>query len=153
MRFTLTPVSGAPVVAVATLRVVTPHVVARRDIVRGQTVAGDDVIVLREEVRGIPLRRLPQGSQVIGGRALRPVPAGAVLLPGAVDRAPDDRARRSGDGRGACVGDAAGHVPPCWPRPTGATPAMSFAWSTPTRAAIFAGRVVREGRVEVLYAR
>lgn len=150
MKVTLTPVSGAPVVAVATLRVVTPHVVARRDIVRGQTVAGDDVIVLREEVRGIPLRRLPQGSQVIGGRALRPVPAGAVLLPGAVTVRrtiePGDRVTVV-----AMVGDA--EVTASMLAADGGDPGDLIRVTNPETRRDLRGRVVREGRVEVLYAR
>ena len=40
--------------------------------------------VVRDELKGAPLRRVLSPSQVRGGRVLRPIPAGAVVVPGAV---------------------------------------------------------------------
>ncbi len=84
IRFTLVPARGSRVFATATLRVVTPHVVTRRDLPRGATVTEDDVQVVHAEVTQVPMRRLPLGDQVLGSRVLRPVPASAVVVPGAV---------------------------------------------------------------------
>jgi flagella basal body P-ring formation protein FlgA len=84
MRVTLAPVTGAPLVATLTVRVTVDHIVAVRDIARAETLGAADVTVRHEEIRGIPLRRLPQLAEVVGGRTLRPIPAGAVFLPGAV---------------------------------------------------------------------
>jgi flagella basal body P-ring formation protein FlgA len=150
MRITLTPLSGPPVTAVANLRVSTSHVIARRPIVRGQTVGADDVTVLDGEVRGIPLRRLPQGIQVIGGRALRPVPAGAVLLPGAVTVRrtiePGDRVTvvaRAGSAEVSAVLVAA----------DGGDPGDVIRVTNPETRRDLRGLVVGSGRVEVTYAR
>lgn len=84
MRFTLVPVQGSPVVAVATLKVIGDHVVTRRAIDRHETLTGEDVSVVRGELRDVPLRRLPTGEQVIGSRVLRPMNAASVVLPGSV---------------------------------------------------------------------
>ena len=84
IRFTLVPARGSRVFATATLRVVTTHVVALRDLPRGATVTTDDVQVLYAEVKQVPMRRLPLGDQVIGSRVLRLVSAAAVVIPGAV---------------------------------------------------------------------
>jgi flagella basal body P-ring formation protein FlgA len=84
MRVTLTGPSGPPLMAVATVRVVADHVVAIREIGRGETLVAADVVTRREEIRGIPMRRLPATAEVVGARALRSIAAGAVFLPGAV---------------------------------------------------------------------
>lgn len=84
MRITMTPVEGSPVVAVATLRVVGEHVIARQNIERGATISTDDVSVVRAEIQGTPMRRLPGGAKVVGGRALRPIVGGSIVLPGSV---------------------------------------------------------------------
>lgn len=84
MRATLVPVTGAPLIATLHVRVTVDHVIAARDIARAETLGAADVTSRRDELRGIPLRRLPQLAEVVGARALRPIPAGGVFLPGAV---------------------------------------------------------------------
>jgi flagella basal body P-ring formation protein FlgA len=150
IRFTLVPARGPRVVVTANLRVVGEHVVARRDLGRGVTVTGDDVQVVRAEVRDTPLRRLPSGDQVMGSRVLRPVPANAVLLPGAVvlRRAiePGDRITAV-----AITGDI--RVSAELTATDGGEPGdVIRIVNTDTRRSL-RGRVIGEGLVEVGYAR
>src|SRR5690606_20322621 len=116
----------------------------------GMTVADEDVQVVRAELRGTPLRRLPKGDQVIGSRVLRPVPANAVLLPGAVvlRRAvePGDRITAV-----AITGDI--RVSAELRATDGGEPGdVIRVVNTDTRRSL-RGRVIGEGLVEVGYAR
>ena len=63
----------------ADIRVVAAFARARRPIDRGHILAEDDVLPTRDEVVGLPIRRLPGLPQLIGGRALRAIAAGEVL--------------------------------------------------------------------------
>lgn len=150
IRFRLVPARGSRVLATATIRVVGPYVVTRRDLARGATIAPDDVEAVTTEVQNAPLRRLPTAEQVIGSRVLRPVAGGTVVLPGsvAVRRAvePGDRITAvaiAGDVRvsaelKATDGGEAGDV--------------IRLVNTDTRRTL-RGRILREGLVEVGYAR
>jgi flagella basal body P-ring formation protein FlgA len=57
---------------------------------RGKTIAAEDVVEQVGEVSGVPLRRLPIASDVIGARALHDIATGALIagsavaMPGAV---------------------------------------------------------------------
>jgi flagella basal body P-ring formation protein FlgA len=150
MRFTLVPVSGAPVIAVASLRVVAEHVVARQAINRGDTITAETVASIRDEVRGVPLRRLPQAVQVVGGRALRPVPAGAVLLPGAVTVR---RAIEPGDPVTVVARSGDIEVTASLVASDGGEPGDVIRVRNPETRRDLRGRVLSEGRVEVIYAR
>lgn len=150
MRFTLVPVSGAPVIAVASLRVVAEHVVARQAISRGETITAETVTSVRDEVRGVPLRRLPQAVQVVGGRALRPVPAGAVLLPGAVTVR---RAIEPGDPVTVVARRGDIEVTASLVASDGGDPGDVIRVRNPETRRDLRGRVLSEGRVEVIYAR
>lgn len=150
VRFTLIAGHGSRVIVTATLRVIADHIVTRRDLLRGMTVSADDVQLVRGEVQDVPVRRLPAGDQIIGSRVLRPVPASAVLLPGAVVLRrlvePGDRITAvaiSGDVRvsaelTATDGGERGDV--------------IRVVNTDTRRSL-RGRVIGEGLVEVGYAR
>lgn len=150
MRVTFVPVSGTPVIAVVSLHVVVPNVVARRDLSRGETIADDDVIEVRTEAIGAPLRRLPRGTQVIGRRVLRPVPAGAVILPGAVV------VRRTIE-RGdpvtvvARAGDA--EVTASMVAADGGNEGDVIRVTNPDTRRDLRARVIKEGHVEVIHAR
>lgn len=81
----LVPASSRAVVPVTvTAKVVAPQVVAAHAIPRAQVVTAADVVVVRREIENAPLRPLPVLAEVVGGRALRLIPAGATLLPGFV---------------------------------------------------------------------
>lgn len=150
IRFTLVPARGSRVFATATLRVVTPHVVARRDLLRGATVTDDDVQVVHAEVKQVPMRRLPLGDQVIGSRVLRPVSAAAVVIPGAVAlrRAVEPGDRITGI---AMAGDV--QVSAELTATDGGDPGdVIRVVNTGTRRSL-RGRVIAEGLVEVGHAR
>lgn len=150
IRFSLIPARGSRVQATATLRVVGEYVVARRDLVRGATIEAGDVEVRRAEVIDTPLRRLPDGEQVVGSRVLRPLRADSVVLPGtvAIRRAvePGDRITAV-----ALVGDVRVSAEL---RATdgGETGDVIRVVNTDTRRSL-RGRIVGEGLVEVGYAR
>lgn len=150
IRFRLVPAQGSRVFATATLRVVGPYVVTRRGLARGATIAADDVEVVSTEVQHAPLRRLPTGEQVIGSRVLRPVAGGSVVLPGtvAVRRAvePGDRITAV-----AIAGDV--RVSAELKATDGGEPGEVIRLvNTDTRRTL-RGRILREGLVEVGYAR
>lgn len=150
MRFTLVPVSGSPVVAVATLQVVGHHVVAQRSLARHDIIAAEDVSTVRGELRDMPIRRLPSGEQLMGSRVLRPIAAGSVVLPGAVAVR---RAVEPGDKVTvvAVYGDI--EVSATLRATDGGDPGdVIRVVNTDTRRSL-RGRVVKEGLVEVNYAR
>lgn len=150
IRFTLVPARGSRVFATATLRVVTPHVVARRDLLRGATVTDADVQVRHAEVKQVPMRRLPQSEQIIGSRVLRPVQAAAVIIPGAVvaRRAIEPGDRVTGI---AMAGDV--QVSAELTATDGGDPGdVIRVVNTGTRRSL-RGRVIAEGLVEVGHAR
>jgi flagella basal body P-ring formation protein FlgA len=84
MRFALQPATGMPVTVIAVVHVVAEHVVAARAIDRNETMTPDAMRVVSEELRDVPLRKVLTPSQVRGGRVLRPMAAGATVMPGAV---------------------------------------------------------------------
>jgi flagella basal body P-ring formation protein FlgA len=83
IRFTLIEERGARIV-MATVKVIAEHVITTRSLSRGTMVTAEDVEVVNGELSGVPLRPLPTAEQVIGSRALRPIGAAAVVLPGFV---------------------------------------------------------------------
>lgn len=84
IRVTLVPEKGTATVVTATVRVIGDRVVVRRAVSRGATVEADDVELVRAELVGTPIRRLPTLDEVTGARALRPIAEGAIVLPGFV---------------------------------------------------------------------
>lgn len=81
MNFTLIPAGpGARAIRVrARVDVVGGHVRARRQILRGHIVTAEDVEMIDGPVTGVPVKRLPELSQIVGQHALRPVEAGQVV--------------------------------------------------------------------------
>lgn len=150
MRFTLVPASGRAMAATVTLRVVGEHVVARRTLPRGHTVATEDVSVVRGELTGVPLRRLPTGEQVIGSRVLRPVPADAIVLPGAVVVR---RAVEPGDKVTAVAASGAIRVTATLTATDGGDAGDVIRLLNRETRRSLRGRIVRTGLVEVGYAR
>jgi flagella basal body P-ring formation protein FlgA len=84
MRASFVPVTGPAAIGVVTARVIADQVVAARDLARGEVIRDADVVVRRGEIRNVPLRRLPGKAEVVGGRALRDLPSGTILMSGAV---------------------------------------------------------------------
>lgn len=150
IRFTLVPARGSRVFATATLRVVAAHVIARRDLTRGTTVAHDDVREIEGEVQHVPMRGLPAGEHVVGSRVLRPVAASSVIVPGAVAvrRAiePGDRITAI-----AMAGDV--QVSAELTATDGGNPGDVIRVVNAGSRRSLRGRVIAEGLVEVGYAR
>lgn len=150
MRFALLPATGMPIIAVATVHVVAEHVVTARAIDRNETLTPDAMRVVREELRDVPLRRVLTPAQVRGGRVLRPMAAGATLLPGAVlvRRAvePGDRVTVT-----AVSGDV--QVSAELIATDGGDPGDVIRVVNPDTRKDLRGRIVKEGLVEVNYAR
>jgi flagella basal body P-ring formation protein FlgA len=150
IRLTLVPARGPSIIAVATVRVVAEHVVAARDINRGETLTAGDIVTRRDEVRGIPMRRLPRTEEVVGARTLRAVPAGTVFLPGAVALR---RLVEAGDRVTvvAKAGDA--EVSAVLVAADAGDPGDVIRVSNPETRRQLRGRVVSSGVVEVLHVR
>ena len=81
MHFTLTPAGpGARTVRVrARVDVIGGHVQARHQILRGHVVTADDVEFVEGPLTGVPVKRLPELSQIVGQPALRPIDAGRIV--------------------------------------------------------------------------
>lgn len=150
MRFTLVPETGPALFAAVTLRVVGEHVVAARNLSRGETVAEEDVAVVRGELTNTPLRRLPTGEQVIGSRVLRPIAAQSVVLPGAVVVR---RAVEPGDRVTAVAASGPIQVSATLTAADGGEPGDVIRVVNTDSRKTLRGRIVKEGLVEVGYAR
>ncbi|ODS53921.1 MAG: flagella basal body P-ring formation protein FlgA [Acidobacteria bacterium SCN 69-37] len=150
MRVVLVPARGSRVLGTASLRVVAAHAVARRDLPRGTTVTSDDVEIVTGEVQQVPLRRLPGADEVIGSRVLRTIPSAAIVMPGAVALRrtvePGDRVTAV-----AMAGDV--QVSAEVTAADGGNPGDVIRVVNPGSRRSLRGRVVREGLVEVGYAR
>jgi flagella basal body P-ring formation protein FlgA len=81
MRFSLTTAAGATMAVTVDLKVIATHLVTREEIGRGHAVEAAMVEERRTELKGIPLARLVARSEALGARALRPIPAGSIVLP------------------------------------------------------------------------
>jgi len=81
MRFTLQAAGGGSAIGSASARVAAflPHVHAVQPIERGVNITADDVAAVTHLVAEGPLRAWPGAAAAIGGRALRPLAAGACL--------------------------------------------------------------------------
>ena len=150
VRFTLVTESGAGIPAVATIRVVTTHTVARRAIGRGHVVGADDVESVRRELQGTPIRPLPGLDAITGARALRPIPEGAIILHGFVA---ERRAVEAGDRVTvvAVTGDV--EVSAEFQAADGGRVGDTIRLINPATKKYLRGRIVRKGLVEVIYGR
>jgi flagella basal body P-ring formation protein FlgA len=81
---TLYPESGRAIAVTATIRVVVEHAALARPVERGHAIEATEIEARRGEAVDVPLRALPTAAQIEGGRALRPMPAGAIVLNGFV---------------------------------------------------------------------
>ena len=150
MRFTLVTDRGAALPVTASVTVVARYAVATRDVARGATLAGEDVNFMRAEVTDVPLRRLPAARDIVGARTLRAIPAGAAVVGGmvAVARAvePGDRVTVV-----AAAGDA--EVTATFVAADGGDPGAIVRVVNPDTKRYLRGRVMEQGRVEVLNVR
>lgn len=150
IRFTLIRESGAAAAAWVTLSVTAEHALAARAIARNHAIADGDLMPVKAELKGVPMRPTATVAMLTGGRALRPIPAGAVVLGSyvATRRAiePGDKVTvlaRAGDVEISAVLVAADGGP------IGATIRVV----NPDTKRLVRGRIVGEGLVEVINGR
>lgn len=79
--FTLVPLHppARPARIRARVEVSIPHLEASVPVLRGHVVSAEDVAVVDGPVVGVPIKRLPVASQVVGQKALRPIDRGQVI--------------------------------------------------------------------------
>jgi flagella basal body P-ring formation protein FlgA len=150
MRFTLTTGTGAYVFAVVSVHVSVGHAVTRRAIARGATLVADDLDQVSDEVRDAPLRRLPTTAQLIGGRALRPLPSGAIVLPGVVVTR---RIVEPGDRVTVLATSGAIEVSAAMIAADGGRIGDVIRVVNPDTRRYLRGRILEDGRIEVMYER
>ncbi|MEZ5316939.1 MAG: flagellar basal body P-ring formation chaperone FlgA [Vicinamibacterales bacterium] len=150
VRFTLIPETGGAHLATASVRVVVDHAVATHAITRGATLADDDVEAVRSELTGTPIRAVPTAEAVTGGRALRPIPEGAVVLNGFVAI---PRAVEPGDRVTVVAAVGAVQVTAAFVAADGGRPGDVIRCMNPDTRHYVRGRIVRKGLVEVIYER
>lgn len=146
-RVTLIASEGRPVRATADVRVVVDHVVATHRLERGATLTEDDVEAQKGELVGVPLRALPRIDEVIGARVLRPIDAGAVVLPVSVALR---RAVEPGDQVTVVAVRGPIEVTATFIASDGGRPGDVVRVMNPESKRYIRGRVIEEGRVEVL---
>jgi flagella basal body P-ring formation protein FlgA len=150
MRFSLVPASGMPITAVVTMHVVAEHVVTARAIDRNETMTPDAMAVVRAELRDVPLRKILTPVEVRDGRVLRPMPAGAVVLPGSVVVR---RAVEPGDRVTVVAASGDVEVSAEFVAADGGDPGDVIRVVNPDTRKGIRGRIVKQGWVEVNYAR
>lgn len=150
LRVTLVGAGATRVNAVVSVAVVADYAVTRRALDRGATLTADDLSIVRGDVRGVPIRRLPDPAQLVGSRLLRPlakeavVPANAVAVRTLVTRGePVTVVARAGGAEVTAEMTAAG---------SGNPGQLIRVVNAETRRAI-TGRVLADGRIEVTSAR
>jgi flagella basal body P-ring formation protein FlgA len=150
IRVTLVPARGQYIRVVAAVRVVADVVKTTQPLERGATVSAGQVQVVHEDVAGVPLRRLLSSAQIVGGRVLRPIPAGAIVLPGSVVTR---RAVEPGDAVTAVAATGAIEVSASLVAVDGGDPGTLIRVMNPDTHRDLRGRVIKEGLVEVAYGR
>jgi flagella basal body P-ring formation protein FlgA len=150
VRFTLVTEGGRGLRAVAEVRVVVDHVVIRQDLRRAHELTGDDFEAVRGEITGTPLRELPTAAQVLGGRALRPLTAGLVVLPGFVAL---PRAVEPGDQVTVVASVGAVQVSATFTAADGGRVGDVIRIVNPDSRQYLKGRIIRPGLVEVIHER
>jgi flagella basal body P-ring formation protein FlgA len=150
IRFTLIPESGSPVAIIADLDVVIDHAKARRAIGRSQVIAVDDLEPVRAPLQDVPLRPVLTVAALAGARALRPIGAGAVVQTSFVAA---KRAIEPGDRVTAVATVGAIEVSAVLVAADGGPIGATIRVVNPETRRVIKGRIVAEGRVEVLYGR
>ena len=150
IRFTLIRESGAPVAAYVTMTVTAEHAVASRAIARSHTIGGGDVTAVTGEITGIPMRPAPTVAMLTGGRALRPIPAGALVLGSFVATR---RAIEPGDKVTAIAISGSVEVSATLVAADGGPIGATIRVVNPDTKRLLRGRIVGEGVVEVINGR
>ena len=149
MRFSL--VTSAGVIPVtAALEVEVTHAVAREGIDRGHAASSAVIDEVRGVLAGTPITRVMTKAEAAGARALRPIAAGAVLLPGdlAVPRVVEP-----GDKVTVRALSGAIEVTAAFLAVDGGSVGDTIRVRNPETRKYIRGRIVKAGVVEVIYER
>jgi flagella basal body P-ring formation protein FlgA len=150
MRFTLVTGDGAAIPVSVVMTVVGDRVLASHALERGQTITRADLAASRGELSGVPLQRLPTIADLAGGKTLRPIAAGDVVLRGFV------AARRTvepGDRVIATAAAGAVEVSGEFTAADAGAVGDVIRVVNPATKRYLRGRVVKEGHVEVIDGR
>jgi flagella basal body P-ring formation protein FlgA len=150
VRFTLVTNTGAALPTAATIEVVGPQVVTTRTVDRGESLTVEDLQVVRSEIVGVPLQRLPALEELVGARALRRLPAGETVLANAVTVR---RTVEPGDRVTVVAAAGAVEVTASFVAADGGGPGAVIRVVNPATRRYLRGRVTHEGTVEVLDGR
>ena len=150
MRFTLSTATGASVIGVVSVHVVVDHAVTRRAMVRGEVLSAADLQVVRDGLRGLPLRKLPTADQLIGARALQPLAAGAIVMPGSIAIR---RVVEPGDRVTVLATSGAVQVSAAMVAADGGGVGDVVRVVSPGTRRYLRGRILSDGRIEVMYER
>ena len=150
IRFTLVPERGAAIPLVATLDVVADHATARQPIGRGHTLMAEDVEPRRALLSGVPLRPLATAAMLTGGRALRPIAGGAVVLTTFVAMR---RAIEPGDRVMVVAVSGPVEVSATFLAADGGPVGATIRVLNPETRKLIRGRIVGDGLVEVMHGR
>jgi flagella basal body P-ring formation protein FlgA len=150
IRFTLLTADNAALPVVATVVVTASHAVVRQPILRGQALAIADVETVQGPLAGIPLVRVPAAADVVGTRALRPMALGTVVLSSFVQIR---RAVEPGDVVTVVALAGAIEVTARFVAADGGNVGDAIRVRNPESRTFVRGRIVKPGRVEVIYER
>jgi flagella basal body P-ring formation protein FlgA len=126
------------------------RVVTARAVARGQALAAEDLRSERAEIAGVPVRRLPGLAQLVGSRALRVLPEGAVVLENAVSLR---RAVEPGDAVSVVAAAGAVEVTATFIAADGGDPGAVIRVVNPETRRYVRARVKEDAVVEVIDAR
>lgn len=150
VRFSLTTATGRTVSATADVRVVAEYAIATHSVSRGQVLTSDDVLSAKSELTGVPLRRLPTASALVGAKTLRPLTAGVpvqesfVAIPKLIS---------PGDKVTAIAGAGAIEVSATFIAADGGNVGDVIRVVNPETRRYLRGRILRAGFVEVIHDR
>ncbi len=147
VQFTLIPVAGAPVKIVASFDVIADHATTTAAIGRGHAIALADLTAMRAVVRDVPMRLISSAAMLAGARALRPIPAGAIVQTSFVAMR---RAVEPGDSVTVVAIDGPVEVSATLVAADGGVIGAAIRVVNPETRRILRGRIVADRRVEVI---
>ena len=150
MRFTLLAGASDTLPVNATLSVVVPHAVIKTDVIRGQALTPAEFDIVRAELTGVPLVKMPPPESVGGAKTLRPMTPGTVVLASFLALR---RAIEAGDTITVVALNGAIEVTAKFVAADGGDVGDTIRVKNPESKKFLRGRVVKPGLVEVMYER
>ena len=150
MRFTLYSGTNDSLPVNATLSIVVPHAVIKADVTRGQALTAADYEIVRTELSGTPLVRMPAPESVTGARTLRPMTPGTIVLASFLALR---RAIEAGDSITVVALNGAIEVTAKFVAADPGDVGDTIRVKNPESKKFLRGRVVKPGLVEVMYER